>query len=75
MNNFILAEHVLHEKAPKDVRDELLNTTAHILSTYREKCSDSAPTGQLILPECLKLLPVYINCIMKNDALNGGIKK
>lgn len=27
---------------------------------------------QLILPECMKLLPLYVNCIIKNDALSGG---
>ena len=27
---------------------------------------------QLILPECMKLLPLYTNCISKNDILLGG---
>ena len=27
---------------------------------------------KLILPECMKLLPLYVNCIIKNDALSGG---
>ena len=27
---------------------------------------------QLILPECMKLLPLYTNCILKNDILLGG---
>lgn len=27
--------------------------------------------GQLILPECLKLLPLYANCVLKSDAIAG----
>lgn len=25
--------------------------------------------SQLILPECMKLLPVYLNCVLKSDLL------
>ena len=28
--------------------------------------------GQLILPECMKLLPLYTNCLIESDALSGG---
>ena len=28
--------------------------------------------GQLILPECMKLLPLYTNCLLKSDAIAGG---
>jgi len=69
---FKYAEQLIREKSPKETREEVFLTTAKILSTYREKCSEGAPIGQLILPECLKLLPVYANCIVKNDALFGG---
>lgn len=54
------------------MREDVLTTCANIFSTYREKCSGSAPIGQLILPECLKLLPIHSLCITKNDALTGG---
>lgn len=27
---------------------------------------------QLILPECMKLLPVYLNCVLKSDVLQPG---
>jgi len=66
------AIYAAKEKTPKDVRDEIVISSAKILSTYREKCSESTPPGQLILPEVLKLLPVYANCIHKHDALSGG---
>lgn len=43
-----------------------------ILSCYRKNCAQPSSAGQLILPECMKLLPVYINCLLKCDALAGG---
>jgi len=66
------AEQMLREKTPKEMRDDIISKCTHMLSTYREKCSEAAPLGQLILPECLKLLPVLANCILKSDALSGG---
>ncbi|GFR16991.1 protein transport protein Sec24C, partial [Trichonephila clavata] len=32
----------------------------------------SSSTVQLILPDTLKLLPLYISCILKSDAISGG---
>lgn len=46
--------------------------TAQILAAYRKNCASPGSAGQLILPECMKLLPLYINCLMKSDALSGG---
>jgi len=54
------------------MRDELTLRAAQILAAYREKCSEPAPMGQLILPEFAKLLPLHINCIVRHDSLNGG---
>ena len=36
--------------------------------------SENSPLGQLILPETLKLLPLYACSIVKNDAVSGGKK-
>lgn len=69
------AERMQREKSPKEVRDWLAARCAQTLATYREKCSDNAPAGQLILPEALKLLPLYINCILKHDSIAGGERK
>jgi len=60
------------EKTPKEVRNEIVGSSARILATYREKCSEYSPPDQLILPEVLKLLPVHANCVLKHDALSGG---
>uniref|UniRef100_A0A8C4SGL1 SEC24 homolog C, COPII coat complex component n=1 Tax=Erpetoichthys calabaricus TaxID=27687 RepID=A0A8C4SGL1_ERPCA len=53
----------------KSVRDGLINQTAQILACYRKNCASPSSAGQLILPECLKLLPVYLNCVLKSDVL------
>ncbi|CAD6191879.1 unnamed protein product [Caenorhabditis auriculariae] len=66
------AVQINREKGNKEMRDHLAQKCAQILATYREKCSESAPLGQLILPETLKLMPLYINSIIKNDAISGG---
>lgn len=57
---------------PCQVRESLTNDVAHILACYRKNCASPSSAGQLILPECMKLLPVYANCILKSDGLRGG---
>lgn len=49
-----------------------MNRAAQILACYRKHCASPTSAGQLILPECLKLLPLYISCLLKNDAFSGG---
>ncbi|KAM9772892.1 protein transport protein Sec24C isoform X1 [Syngnathus typhle] len=53
----------------KAVRDTLVNQCAQILACYRKNCASPSSAGQLILPECMKLLPVYLNCVLKSDLL------
>lgn len=53
----------------KTIRENFTHQCAVILSCYRKHCSSQSPPGQLILPESLKLLPMYANCILKSDAL------
>lgn len=62
----------LLEHTPKVFRDNLVNRAAQILACYRKHCASPTSAGQLILPECLKLLPLYISCLLKNDAFSGG---
>ncbi|XP_028826489.1 protein transport protein Sec24C isoform X2 [Denticeps clupeoides] len=54
----------------KTVRDSLVNQCAQILACYRKNCASPSSAGQLILPECMKLLPVYLNCVLKSDVLH-----
>lgn len=62
----------LNQKTINKIREETSAQTAQILSCYRKNCAQPSSAGQLILPECMKLLPVYINCLLKSDALAGG---
>ncbi|XP_029469643.1 protein transport protein Sec24D [Rhinatrema bivittatum] len=56
----------------KTVRDLLLNQTAHMLACYRKNCASPSAMSQLILPDAMKVLPVYINCLLKNYVLLGS---
>ncbi|XP_053694400.1 protein transport protein Sec24C isoform X2 [Sabethes cyaneus] len=62
----------LLENSPKMIKDSLINRAAQILACYRKNCASPTSAGQLILPECMKLLPLYISCLLKNDAFSGG---
>lgn len=42
------------------------------MACYRKNCAAPSSAGQLILPECMKLLPLYVNCLLNCDALSGG---
>jgi len=59
-------------KNQQDVRAHLFERCGEILATYRKECSNPSSPGQLILPEGMKLLPLYINCLIKSDAISGG---
>ncbi|XP_018393564.1 PREDICTED: protein transport protein Sec24C [Cyphomyrmex costatus] len=72
--NYVFKQNVfkLLDSTPKTVKDNLIARCANILATYRKNCTTPSSAGQLILPECMKLLPLYLNCLLKNDALSGG---
>ncbi|XP_046354960.1 protein transport protein Sec24C-like [Haliotis rufescens] len=57
---------------PKQVREYVMNEVAQILACYRKNCASPSSAGQLILPECMKLLPLYANCVLKSDGVQGG---
>jgi len=72
--NFLAKQNIskLMETSPKAVREGLMQQCATILACYRKNCASPSSVGQLILPECMKLLPLYTNCLIKSDALSGG---
>ena len=58
----------------QNVHSELTSVSVRILSAYRKHCAKN-PTGQqLILPESLKLLPLYSLCALKSPALRKNIE-
>ncbi|KAK6645175.1 hypothetical protein RUM43_001451 [Polyplax serrata] len=62
----------LLESSPKQVKTDIMNRCANILACYRKNCANPSSVGQLILPECMKLLPLYVNTLLKSDAFSGG---
>ncbi|XP_030047656.1 protein transport protein Sec24D [Microcaecilia unicolor] len=56
----------------KTVRDVLVNQSAHILACYRKNCASPSVLSQLILPDSMKVLPVYINSLLKSHVLVGS---
>ncbi|KAM4710000.1 protein transport protein Sec24D [Discoglossus pictus] len=62
---------ILHHPL-KTVREVLINQTAHMLACYRKHCASPSAVSQLILPDSMKVLPVYMNCLLRNEVLVGS---
>ncbi|XP_047422343.1 protein transport protein Sec24D isoform X1 [Sciurus carolinensis] len=61
---------VLHQPV-KVIREILVNQTAHMLACYRKNCASPSAASQLILPDSMKILPVYMNSLLKSCVLLG----
>lgn len=75
--NLLLRQSVsslrLGEQTVQQVKEGLISRTVKILTAYRRHCAQpNSSLGQLILPEALKLLPVYVTGALKCDAIDGG---
>eukprot|EP00271_Cylindrocystis_brebissonii_P012807 TRINITY_DN3230_c0_g1_i1.p1 TRINITY_DN3230_c0_g1~~TRINITY_DN3230_c0_g1_i1.p1 ORF type:complete len:1229 (+),score=266.22 TRINITY_DN3230_c0_g1_i1:375-4061(+) len=53
------------------VRDAAVQQCVNILFTYRKYCASASSSGQLILPEALKLLPLYTLALNKSVGLRN----
>ncbi|XP_057475102.1 protein transport protein SEC24 C-like isoform X2 [Actinidia eriantha] len=51
------------------VREQVLNLCINILHSYRKFCATVSSSGQLVLPEALKLLPLYTLGLVKSTGL------
>lgn len=51
------------------VREQVTNLCINILHSYRKFCATVSSSGQLILPEALKLLPLYTLALIKSIGL------
>mmetsp|Transcript_6786 Transcript_6786/g.17383 ORF Transcript_6786/g.17383 Transcript_6786/m.17383 type:complete len:244 (+) Transcript_6786:2-733(+) len=54
------------------VREGIVEKCVDMLAVYRKFCASSSASGQLILPESLKLLPLYGLSLTKTTALRAG---
>jgi protein transport protein SEC24 len=57
-------------------REDLITDCIRILAMYRKNTSASQfPAGQLILPEALKILPLFCLCMLKTCVLRTALPK
>ncbi|XP_026878990.2 protein transport protein Sec24C [Electrophorus electricus] len=57
------------------LREELQMEVTELLACYRKHCSTtSVSPGQLVLPQFLKVLPVYVNSLRKSEVLLPGLR-
>ncbi|KAG7496243.1 transport protein Sec24D [Solea senegalensis] len=56
----------------KNVREILVHQTAHMLACYRKNCAVPSAASQLVLPNAMKVFPVYMNSLMKTAPLVGS---
>ncbi|XP_072945945.1 protein transport protein Sec24C [Epargyreus clarus] len=72
--NFLTKQAVwaLRDASPRAVREALSSRCARSLAAYRKHCASPSSAGQLVLPESMKLLPLYTSCVLRSDAVAGG---
>ncbi|KAJ0171020.1 hypothetical protein K1T71_013219 [Dendrolimus kikuchii] len=72
--NFLTKQAVwgLREHTPRQIREGLSARCAKSLAAYRRHCASPSSAGQLVLPESMKLLPLFTSCILRSDAISGG---
>ena len=54
-------------------REQATSACVNILFAYRKYCATSTSSGQLILPEALKLLPLFTLALTKSGALRSDM--
>jgi len=59
-------------KGDNSFKDRLTKSCVDMLHAYRINCASTTAAGQLILPESLKLLPLYVGAIRKMPAFRTG---
>ncbi|XP_033946126.1 protein transport protein Sec24C [Pseudochaenichthys georgianus] len=63
------------ERPLQELREELQTEVTEALASYRRHCcSASVSAGQLVLPQYLRALPVYINSLRKSEVLLPGLR-
>ncbi|XP_036000083.1 protein transport protein Sec24C [Fundulus heteroclitus] len=63
------------ERPLQEIREELQTDATEALASYRKYCcSSSVSAGQLVLPQFLRALPVYVNSLRKSEVLLPGLR-
>ncbi|XP_062874101.1 protein transport protein Sec24C [Trichomycterus rosablanca] len=59
----------------QSLREQLQTETTEALACYRKNCcTTSISPGQLVLPQFLKILPIYINSLRKSEVLLPSLR-
>ena len=61
--------------SPAEARADIVNRTTTALLAYRRHCAQYSAPGQLILPEALKTLPMYVASLFKTPAFLDNDKQ
>ena len=56
------------------MREELINIGVDTLTAYRKNCAANSPPSQLVIPDGMKLLPIYLLSAMKNPAFKMSLQ-
>lgn len=73
MTKLAITQLLKNRDSVEIVRDTVNDRLTSILAAYRKNCSPSSPLGQLVLPEALKLLPIYVLGFLKSPAMRTGV--
>lgn len=65
---------LLSSHSYKNLKEQLLQRVSNSLACYRQNCAAPSQPGQLILPETLKLLPLYSHCLLRSPALMPSVE-
>eukprot|EP01083_Nonionella_stella_P211212 763908_1 len=66
--------HQFQSVSFRTARENMVNACIDVLFTYRKYCAHSSSTGQLILPESLKLLPLFTLGLIKGEILSNDVR-
>merc|ERR550534_2793198 len=61
-------------KSIKEIRDELIDACVEILYSYRTNCRRGSRSTELVLPESLRLLPMFTLCLLKHKLVQDGVQ-
>ncbi|KAI0978528.1 hypothetical protein GJ496_006367, partial [Pomphorhynchus laevis] len=56
------------------IRSNVINQLAMILSCYRNHSPNASSSSLLVLPESLTMIPLFVNSILKCDAIGGAMQ-
>jgi len=57
----------------KEMRDDMIDACIEILYSYRTKCRTGSRSTELVLPESLRLLPMFTLCLLKHSLVQDEV--